>query len=210
MRNITDRQQQVLDCIRDHVRQFGFPPSRSELAKRLGVSHASTVDYHLAALMKKGWIQLHADTPRGIQLLRDELPAVIARNIPACKSILSGGHIVEHVPRLVGERFSPRPDYFFVVRDDSMNRLGLNENDLAAITATRTAKDGQVIVARVDSCVSLKRYKRIDDRYGELQPESTNPSHEHIRIDYSNSAFRIDGFMVGALIHTVPCDTKCG
>ncbi len=165
------------------------------------MSHASTVDYHLTALMKKGWIELHADTPRGIQLLQDELPAVTAGDIPACKPILAGGHIVERVPRLVGERFSPRPDYFFVVGNDSMNRLGLNKNDLAAIAATTIAEDGQVIVARVDDHVSLQRYKRIDDRYVELQPESTNPDYEPIRIDCKNTASRIDGVMVGALIH---------
>ena len=114
MRNLTDRQRQVLDCIRDHVKQFGFPPSRPEIARQLGVSHASTIDYHLAALMKKGWIELHPETPRGIQLLQDELPAVTAADIPACESILTGARIVERVPRLVGERFSPKPDYFLL------------------------------------------------------------------------------------------------
>ena len=200
MRNITDRQRQVLDCIRDHVRQFGFPPSRPEIAKRLGLSHASTVDYHLTALMRKGWIELHADTPRGIQLLQDELPAVIAGDIPACEPILSGGLIVERVPSSVGERFSPRPDYFLVVRNDSMNRVGLKENDLVAVAATQTAEDGQIVVARVNDSVSLMRYKRVDDRHVELHPESTNPDHERIQIDCMNTAFRIDGVMVGALI----------
>ena len=90
-----------------------------------------------------------------------------------------------------------------------MNRLGLNKDDLAAIAAARTAEDGQVIVARVDDRVSLQRYKRIDDRYVELRPESTNPDHERIRIDCSNKAFRIDGIMVGALIHTAHRYTQC-
>ena len=209
MRNITDRQQQVLDCIRNHVRRFGFPPSRPEIARQLGLSHASTVDYHLTALMRKGWIALHADTPRGIQLLQDALPAVLAGDIPACEPILSGGHIVERVPTFFSKRFSPRPDYFFVVRDDSMNRLGLNKDDLAAIAAAPTAEDGQVIVARVDDQVSLKRYRRIDHRYVELQPESTNPEYERVRIDCSIRTFRIDGFMVGALIHAVRGDAEC-
>ena len=200
MRNLTDRQSQVLECIRAYIRSHGYPPSRSEIAKSLGLTHASTIDWHLTALMRKGWVEIPPDTPRGIRLLKEDLPVVPIGRIAAGEPIVAESRIVDRMPMAVAERFSPRPDYFLTVQGDSMNRLGLNDGDTVAIKATPEAEDGQVVAARVENEVTLKRYRRIDDRCVELYPESTNEEHTPLRIDLANTEFHIDGIMVGALV----------
>ncbi len=200
MRNLTERQIEVLDAIRSFVREHGVAPSRSEIAKALGIRNASTVDGHLNALMKKGWIELRPGSPRNIRLLKDDLPVTIAGPIAGGEPILADERVKARIPSAVAEMFSPRPDFFLRVEGDSMNRLGLVTGSVVAVKAQSVAMNGDVVVARLEDEVTLKRYHRADERHVELRPRSTNPDHQLICIDLSTDEFEIAGVAVGALI----------
>ena len=207
MKDLTQRQREALEHIRAHLRRHGFPPSRKELAKSLGLSHPSSADGHLTALQTKGWIELRPDTKRGIRLIGDADPDVPLIDlvepigeIAAGEPIVAESRIVDRIPSAVAERFSPTPDYFLTVRGDSMDRTGLRDGDVVAIRATPEAKNGDVVVARFGDEVTLKRFVRLDERHVELRPDSHNPEHEPRWIDLAKHILHIDGVAVGALI----------
>lgn len=200
VRNLTERQMDVLDCIRAYVREHGVAPSRPEIAGALGIRNKSTVDGHLSALMKKGWIELHPGSPRNIRLLKDDLPLTIAGPIAAGEPILAVERITARIPRAVAEMFASQPDFFLRVEGDSMDRLGLVTGSVVAIKAQPVADDGDVVVARFEDSVTLKRYHRVDEQHVELHPKSTNPEHEVLQINLATDAFEIAGVAVGALI----------
>ena len=200
MRRLSERQREVLDFVRGYVRDRGVAPSRPEIAEALGLRHKSTVDAHLLALMNKGWIELRPGSPRNIRLLREEVPLAVAGPIAAGKPILANERIAAQVPRAVAEMFSPRPDFFLRVEGDSMNRLGLVTGTMVAVQSRAAAEHREVVVARIDDEVTLKRFMRVSDRYVELRPESTNPRHRPIRVDLETADFAVAGIAVGALI----------
>ena len=124
MQAMTERQRQTLDFVRSYMDRYGVAPSRPEIAEALGLRHVSSVDAHLAGLMKKGWVELKQGSPRYIRLLREGLPVVPLGRIAAREPILAESRVTAHVPRTVAAMFRPRPDYFLMVQDDSMDRLG--------------------------------------------------------------------------------------
>ena len=200
MRPLTDRQKELLELLRKFIRENGYPPTRPECAAAMDV-HPSTIDWHLTALMKKGWIEMQASS-RAIRLMREDLPVVPAGRIAAGEPILAEGRIVDRMAREVAERFRPPPSYFLEVYGDSLDRLGLSSGDLVAVHATPEPENGQVVVARIDDEVTLKRLRRLDERHVELSPESTNPRHRPRVVDLAETELHIDGVMVGALIGT--------
>ena len=200
MRRLTDRQIEVLDCVRAYVREHGVAPSRPEIAAAIGIRNSSTVDGHLTALMKKGWIELHPGSPRNIRLLKDDLPLTVAGPIAAGEPILADERVTARIPRAMADWFPRRPDFFLRVQGGSMDRLGFVTGSVVAVKAQPVAEDGDVIVARLEDEVTLKRYVRKDERRIELHPESTNPDHQPIRIDLEHDPFEIAGVAVGALI----------
>ena len=166
----------------------------------MGLRHVSAVGYHLQALRNKGWIELLPDQNRGIRLVKDECPVVPSGTIAAGEPILAEGRVVERLPYTITRRFVPKPDYFLQVRGDSMDRVGLRDGDLVAIQAVPEAVHGQIVVARIDNEVTLKRFVRTARDRVELCPESYNEEHQPIVIDLSNTELNIDGVAVGALI----------
>ena len=111
---LTDRQHEVLDHIREHIRRWGMPPSRSELARSLGLAFGSAVNCHLQALERKGWIQLNPGMDRGIQLLRegtpvfdpDELPEVAA----GTPTLADESKAIMRVPDELSRQIHPQAD----------------------------------------------------------------------------------------------------
>ena len=202
MRNLSDRQRETLDFIRDYVHERGVAPSRAEIAKALGLAHKSTVDDHLSGLMKKGWIELKPGSPRNIRLLKEDLPIMVAGRISAGAPAFEEYGGFNRIPRHVAQMFSPRPDYFLRIQGDSMNRLGLRTGTVVAIRGQEVAEHRQVIAAQIGEEVTLKRLIYNKDREIELHPESTNPKHKPIRVDLDDpfEEFHVMGIAVGALL----------
>ena len=207
MRELTNRQQEVLDGIKTHIRRHGVPPSRTELAHSLGLSEASSVTGHLARLADAGWIELLPNTNRGIRVLHQEIPLLGAlAEVAAGTPIVSDSHIIDRVPNSLAEHFRPRADFLLTVRGDSMEKAGIKAADIIAVHRTPEAKSGQIVVARFGDEVTVKRYVRIDERHVELRPESHNTAHEVMRLDLAMHILQIEGIVVGALIRGLDDD----
>ena len=205
---MTDKQSSALDAIRDHIRGFGVPPSRTELAKALGIRNQSGVDRLLAALHQKGWIQLLPSVERGIRLLREGAPILDPHELPA---VAAGNPIVaedcREPPRLhdfdsLAARFESRPDWFVRVEGDSLDRLGYRSGDVLAVRQDPEPRTGELVVARIGNEVVVKRFCRTESGTIELQPDSHNPEHEVIPIDAATVDFEVIGTVVGAIVGT--------
>ena len=155
-------------------------------------------------LFKESLFELRPKIGRGIRVLNQDLPVIgPLAEVTAGEPILAESHIVRRLPPVMADQFRPRPDYFLTVAGDSMNRTGLLAGDIVAIHKTPAAKNGQVVVARFGDEVTLKRFVRVDDRYVELRPESTNPEHKTMKLDLAKHIVEIDGIAVGALIGAI-------
>lgn len=204
---LTERQNDALEAIRRHIKHYGMPPSRSELGKALNIGNQAGVERLLSALAKKGWVRLLPSVDRGIQLLREGAPILDPEDLPevAAGNPMVPGHYPEperlHDFDTLSERFEARPDYFLKVKGDSMDLVGFRSGDVVAVRESGEPDDGDIVVARIEDEITLKRFHRKDENTIELQPESSNPEHEPIRID-EQTDFEISGVVVGAIIGT--------
>ena len=206
---LTDRQQQILDLIRQTVARTGFPPTRAEIAQALGFRSPNAAEDHLKALARKGAIELTAGASRGIRL-KDAagapaqaslpMPALAQLLLPLVGRVAAGSPILaaEHVEREVGvdpNLFAQAPDYLLKVRGMSMRDAGILEGDLLAVKRTAEARNGQIVVARLGDDVTVKRLQRQGSRI-ELLPE--NPEFKPIVVTPADE-FALEGIAVGLI-----------
>lgn len=172
LKPLTDRQNDVLEFIKDFSFENGISPTRSEIAIGMGFRSKTAAVDHLKALERKGYIHLHSETSRGIQILQntDELP--IIGHVAAGSPIEAIENIDTTVPVPAG-LFSTRPTYLLRVRGDSMIDAGILDGDLIAVQKTDSAKSGQIVVARVNDEVTVKRLE-IKRNRPILVPENKN------------------------------------
>ena len=197
---LPERQRRILDVVRDHLDAHGYPPSRPEIARALGIAHVSSVDWHLMALMRKGWIEVRPDTQRGLRLLREGLPVFSIESIAAGEGVADDDHVEERMPQEVAKQFSPRPDYFLAVRDGGGNKWGVADQSLLAIATNAVPKDGDVVVVRLGEPPAPKLFKQTDERLVELCGDGGNNDSPPVVVDAQARDLRIEGVVVGALI----------
>ena len=196
MQKLTTRQSQVLDLIRNHISTTGYPPTRADIAKELGFKSPNAAEEHLKALARKGAIEIIPGTSRGIRLPEEQgLP--IVGQVAAGEPILAQEHVEDYC-QVPPELFSPQADYFLRVRGDSMREIGILDEDLLAVHRTTDASPGQIVVARIDDEVTVKRFQRGRAKHQvTLLPE--NADYEPIEVDLREQAFSIEGLSVGVL-----------
>ena len=196
MDKLTNRQQQVLDLIRRHIDETGYPPTRADIARELGFRSANAAEEHLKALARKGAIEIIPGASRGIRLPETQGIPVIGR-VAAGNPVLAEEHIEDYCD-LPPSFFKPAADYFLTVTGDSMIDIGIFDGDLLAVHSTPVAANGDVIVARIEDEVTVKRLRRGKDKHlVELLPE--NADYEPINVDLREQAFAIEGLSVGVL-----------
>jgi repressor LexA len=194
---LTDRQREVLECIRQHLQDTGMAPTRAEIADLMGFQSKNAASDHLRALERKGFIRIHNDRSRGIQLLEaaqwndDEMPLVgkVAAGLPI--------EAIENVERTVPVPqglFHQRPTYLLRVQGDSMRDAGILDGDLIAVRKTNMARSGQIVVARIDEDVTVKTLQ-INKSSITLMP--ANDAFEPIRV--SPDQLMIEGIVVGLI-----------
>lgn len=194
--HLTARQEQVLAVIRQHIEETGYPPTRADIARELGFRSANAAEEHLRALARKGAIEMVAGASRGIRLPEQRGLPLVGR-VAAGSPILAAEHIEEHVEVSPG-LFKPRADFFLRVHGDSMVDAGILDGDLLAVHSTPEARNGQIVVARIEDEVTVKRLQSTRSRHLlKLLPE--NPDHEPIEVDLREQSFAIEGLGVGIL-----------
>ncbi|MEQ8263420.1 transcriptional repressor LexA [Pseudohaliea sp.] len=196
MAKLTARQQQVLDLIRRHIDDTGYPPTRADIARELGFRSANAAEEHLKALARKGAIEIIAGASRGIRLPEERGLPIVGR-VAAGSPVLAEEHIEDYC-ELPADFFRPAADYFLRVTGDSMVGIGICDGDLLAVHSTPVANDGDVVVARLDDEVTVKRLRRGRERHRlQLLPE--NPDYAPIEVDLREQACVIEGLSVGVV-----------
>lgn len=196
MDSLTPRQTQILQMIRAFVAERGYPPTRNEIAQALGFRSVNAAVDHLKALSRKGVIELLPRASRGIRLLlkdNDGLPVV--GRVAAGSPILAEQHIETHY-QLDSMLFKPRADYLLRVHGMSMRDAGILEGDLLAVHRTAEARNNQIVVARIEDEVTVKRFRR-RGHIVSLLP--ANPSFSPIKIDLRRQALVLEGVGVGVI-----------
>ena len=196
MAKLTARQQQVLDLIRRHIDDTGYPPTRADIARELGFRSANAAEEHLKALARKGAIEIIPGASRGIRLPEERGLPIVGR-VAAGSPVLAEEHIEDYC-ELPADFFRPAADYFLRVTGDSMVGIGICDGDLLAVHSTKVAGDGDVVVARIEDEVTVKRLRRGRERHRlHLLPE--NPDYAPIEVDLREQACVIEGLSVGVL-----------
>lgn len=193
---LTDRQQEVLDCIRSFIQETGMAPTRAEIAEQMGFQSKNAAADHLRALERKQVIKLYNDRSRGIQLLDDDWDE---NSLPIVGQVAAGTPIdaIENhegslpVPPSL---FRSRPTYLLRVKGDSMIDAGILDGDLIAIRKASTARNGQIVVARVNDEVTVKTLK-LDKSRALLLP--ANSAYSPIEVNAAELV--IEGLFVGLI-----------
>ena len=203
MRELTPRQKQILELIQDFIYETGMPPTRAEIAAELGFKSANAAEEQLRALQRKGVLDLVPGTSRGIQLkdsLRDQMGLPLVGQVAAGSPILAEEHIEAHY-RIDPQLFNPKPHYLLRVQGMSMKNAGILDGDLVAVHRTPEVRSRQIIVARLDDEVTVKRYQQTGTLVS-LLPE--NEDFEPIEVDLKTQALVIEGVVVGVIRDGMP------
>ena len=200
MNKLTARQTEVLEFIKSYIEETGYPPTRADIAKKLGFKSANASEEHLKALARKGAIEMIPGTSRGIKLPESENEGLpIIGRVAAGSPILAEEHIEDYF-ELPATFFSPNADYLLQVRGDSMIECGIMDGDLLAVHKTQNVNNGDIVVARIEDEVTVKRFKRSRSKHQvTLFPE--NKDYSPIEIDLRHQHFEIEGLGVGVIRH---------
>jgi repressor LexA len=203
MQQLTPRQAQILEMIQDFIAESGMPPTRAEIARELGFKSANAAEEHLRALQRKGVLDLVPGASRGIQLkdsLREQMGLPLVGRVAAGSPILAQEHIEAHY-RIDPAFFNPKPHYLLRVSGMSMKNAGILDGDLVAVHRTPEVRSRQIIVARLDDEVTVKRYRQ-NGSIVSLLPE--NEDFEPIVVDLKEQNLVIEGVVVGVIRDGMP------
>lgn len=200
-KQLTERQQEIFDFVKNHISTTGMPPTRVEIAREIGFKSPNAAEEHLKALARKGYIEMLSGTSRGIRILVNDEEATNEDSLPLVGRVAAGTpieaieHIEDHYP-VSGTMFNPTADYLLRVNGNSMENIGILDGDLLAVHKTKVAKNGQVVVARVDDEVTVKRLEKKGNLIY-LHPE--NDELESIVVDPRFEYIEIEGIAVGVI-----------
>lgn len=195
MIKLTKRQLEILNLIQSQIDAVGAPPTRAEIATKMGFCSPNAAEDHLRALARKGVIELVPGTSRGIRVIKnfDGLP-IIGR-VAAGQPILAEEHI-ESSYRIDQTIFNPTANYLLRVKGTSMQDAGINDGDLLAVHSTPHAESGQIVVARLENDVTVKRFYQDGSK---VTLQAANPDFQNIEVDLQSQALSIEGIVVGVL-----------
>jgi len=198
MIKLTPRQTEVLDFIKRYMSDTGYPPTRADIAAELGFKSANASEEHLKALARKGAIEMIPGTSRGIKLPDEDGLPIVGR-VAAGSPILAEEHIENHC-EIPPSFFNPPADYLLTVQGDSMIEIGILDGDLIAVHKTQNLNTGDIVVARIEDEVTVKRLKTNRSKYQiTLLPE--NKDYNPIEVDLREQNFAFEGLMVGVIRH---------
>ena len=203
MEKLTTRQSEILAFVQEFIEEQGMPPTRAEIARELGFRSVNAAEEHLRALQRKGVIELIPGASRGIRLkdfLREQLGLPLIGRVAAGQPILAEEHVEGHY-RIDTSIFDPQPHFLLRVQGMSMKDAGILDGDLVAVHRTPEVRSGQIIVARLEDEVTVKRYRQKGSVVW-LLPE--NEDFEPIEVDLKHEHMVIEGVVVGLVRSGMP------
>ncbi len=212
---LTARQEEILQLVHDSIAENGAPPTRSEIAQKLGFASANAAEEHLKALAKKGYLELSPGTSRGIRIresirqtakqlnlpsqLLSQLTLPLIGRVAAGVPITAIEHVEQHIP-VDPNLFKHGADYLLKVKGLSMRDAGILDGDYLAVKKASEARNGDIVVARIDDEVTVKRWMKVKTNSGiQIQLIAENPDFEPIIIHDNHHDFCIEGLAVGLI-----------
>jgi repressor LexA len=196
MLNLTAQQIKVFDVIKESMQNNGYPPTRAEIARILDFKSVNAAESHIKALVKKGVIEKVPGSSRGIKLVEE------ASGIPLVGSVAAGSPIlaVENIEKTIPlNPLTKAVDFFLRVQGDSMVEAGILDNDLVGIKKTNNAENGEIVVARINEDVTLKRFSK---NKTSIKLIAENSAYEDIHVS-EQTDFAIEGKAVGVIRESV-------
>ncbi|PJG85015.1 transcriptional repressor LexA [Conservatibacter flavescens] len=201
LKALTARQQEVYNFLKHHLETTGMPPTRAEISRELGFRSPNAAEEHLKALARKGVIEIVSGMSRGIRLLLEQdeyeeegLPLI--GRVAAGEPILAEQHI-EATYKVDANMFKPPADFLLKVSGESMKDIGILDGDLLAVHSTKDVRNGQVIVARIENEVTVKRLER---QGAMVYLHAENEDFEPIVVNLAEEPyFEIEGIAVGII-----------
>lgn len=196
MKDLTDRQKEVLNYISAFSEEHMYPPTIREIADWFQISVKGAYD-HVKALERKGTLRIGVNRSRSIEVLSREKADEGYYEVPLLGTVAAGRPILaeenlEGTIRIPAEMLGSRPGFALRVRGDSMRDAGILDGDLAVIEERPVAENGEIVVAMIDDAVTLKRFYR---ETGRIRLTAENPFYAPI---YTQDA-RILGRLRGIL-----------
>ena len=201
MNELTPGQRKVINMVKDFIEEYGMPPTRMEIANELSFKSPNAAEEHLKALQKKGVIELIKGSSRGIRLkdsLREQIGLPLVGKVAAGHPILVHENIDDYLD-IDPDIFNPSPHYLLRVEGMSMKNAGILDNDIVAVHRTSEIRSRQIVVARINDEVTVKRYTQ-NNSIVTLFPE--NNEFNPITVDLSEDEMVIEGVVVGVIRST--------
>lgn len=213
--NLTQRQKEVLNLIRKELDNTGFPPTRAEIAEKLGFNSPNAAEQHLRALEKKGIISLKSGTSRGIRIIDSQNFSILEEQVrfteisqiivPLIGSVAAGSPLsaIEHIQKefqIDRSLFNEKPDFLLKVKGMSMKDAGIIDGDLLAVKKQNEVIDGELVVARINEEVTVKRFRK---KEGIIYLIAENPDFSNIVVNNARENFSIEGKVIGLIRNTV-------
>ena len=196
MKELTSRQKQILEVIKDHLREKGFPPTRADISKTFGFKSPNAAEQHLRAIEKKGFISILSGASRGIVLNEEKTGIPVVGLVAAGNPILAEENIENNL-EIPTNMFSHKADYLLRVKGESMKDVGINEEDLIAVKKTKECKNGDIIVARINDEVTVKTFHSSGEGRVTLEPK--NKKFKPIKINANQEDFFLEGVCIGVI-----------
>lgn len=203
---LTPRQQKVFDFVRSHLESTGMPPTRAEIAKELGFRSPNAAEEHLKALARKGAIEILSGTSRGIRLLLNEEPSAVEADndehgLPLIGRVAAGAPILaeQHIEgsyKVDASMFKPQAHFLLKVYGMSMKDIGILDGDMLAVHRTKDVRNGQVVVARIEDEVTVKR---LEKKGSTVYLHAENEEFKPIVVDLKTEYMEIEGIAVGII-----------
>ncbi len=201
MKNLTKRQEEILNLIKTHILDLGFPPTRADIARSLGFKSPNAAEQHLRAIEKKGFIKILSGASRGIVLNdseNDQIPVIGL--VAAGGPILAEENVEKTIPRS-NNLLSSDIDYYLRVKGDSMVDIGIFEEDLIGVSKSANTKVGSVVVARINNEVTVKTLIEMTQNKVVLRAE--NQEYEDIIVNPEVEELAIEGSCVALLRESI-------
>jgi len=196
MKDLTSRQREILELIKGHLKDKGFPPTRADISRTLGFKSHNAAEQHLRAIEKKGFISILAGASRGIVLNEEEKGIPVIGLVAAGGPILAQENIEKRIPASQS-LLSENVDYYLRVKGDSMVDVGIFEEDLIGVKKTNDIKVGSVVVARINDEVTVKTLKKLS--LEEVILKAENENYSDIKVNPSVDELNFEGTCVGLL-----------
>ena len=177
---ITAKQQEILEYIKGCILKKGYPPAVREICEAVHLKSTSSVHSHLETLERNGYIRRDPTKPRAIEILDDEFALTrremvqvpVVGTVAAGQPILAQENIEDYFP--IPASLLPNAETFMLrVKGESMINIGIFDGDQVIVEQTKTARNGEIVVALVEDSATVKRFFKEKGHY-RLQPENDN------------------------------------